>query len=263
MHRTAPAAIERLFFGGLAQLAEPDDVLAGRVLFEQTELLAAVQSVCSCFIVEDRTRPTLPAVVLRPWLPLLLQLYDRIQSHDCVSSTAVRHLLVHCLANMERPALGAELHRLLGGRWAAHDDRVLHKRVAVIVDPVTERITVRIATADDAAAAAAAAGEFQPDQALATVLRRSEHKQLCYDVFMQLLGMLCIIDELRPATDGIDALLVHDADELAAVAASRIARRVAVLNLLMQLIEYRPWQALLKERPAEGIQVRGMCTAPG
>lgn len=254
MHRTAPdgfgqrPAIERLVFAGLAELSAPGDVLAGRVLQQHDQLLAGLQWVADAFLAApaqpDRLR--LPAAVLRPWLPLLLQLHSRLPAP--VAQLPGR-LVVYCLANVDgQPALGAELVRLLGERWLPDaGDRVLHERVTV-VEQQSGRVSVQIGAAD------AVQPAFRAGDTLWSVLRDSGHNRLLYDVFVQLLGQLAEPEALRPVAGNGDQLLVHDADELAAVAHARCARTLAALQLLGDLIEHRPWQRLFGEQPADGLQ---------
>lgn len=226
--------IEALLFKALDQLSEPGDIITGRIVFEHQEFMNLFRRLRIAF--SGSPALTFPSKLLIPFLPVLLQLSNRLPNAGEVQDT-ITILVTRCLANRESPELGDLIDSLLLEEYYP-DSRQLHPRI-------TFKETICQIGAPNPAAF------YNPSEVLITLLKASNNNILLYNIFLYLLGQLdrCLLDSATQSPS-----LAEDIDEMSQLVAIVFKRRIAVIGTLSELINHQPFHGQFNENPAATIE---------
>lgn len=280
------AAIERHVFGVLRALAEPGDILAGRIVLEHEEFVDGLRLVHEAFLRSVRYR--LPSRLLSEWLPLLLGLHVQLSGivadaqaqasapqASGTTSAVLRNytgaLITYRLANAPDEAFGELIDLLLtqGLSAPAVTDatvdnaaaaerpayRWLHGRIGICISQA-RRHTCRIvaATSGDDDDVAGDDAMVNSSTALIDVLRRSQDNILIYRVFLHLLRQLC---KCYTAVDGQQAELLttalDDDRDVERIVMHVYQRPLLLIDSLQMLITFRPIHCQFNENPGAAL----------
>lgn len=232
------AQIEEFIFAELRLLAAPEDIITGIIIFEHKELLAVFHLLRISFIGPPGS--TFPSKMLIPYLPLLLQLQNKLPRSATQLQQTITNLVVRCLVNRQSTELGDIVDSILLEEYSP-DDLQLHPRIIFKISP-DDRITCQIGDQTQCVF-------YNPSDLLVSLLKASNNNILVYNIFLHLLEQLdqCLVE----TTDRSD--LVADMDEMTQLVSTVFKRRIAVIGTLSELIGHKPFHSQFNENPGATI----------
>lgn len=245
--------IVAVIFGQLQKLAEPDVIIAGAIVFEETEMFVAVQLIYLAFCATGPSDVTLSSNLLVPYLPILLQLHNVCNELICPRAAIMKKeltaLIVRCLVNREKSELNGIVETIL---YDNYDDKFkrLHPRIQIIGD--TERFVVKISNSTVKHNDSGLHGMesfHQSSIGLVNLLKVSDNNLLVYNVFLHLLQMFAENFGGGSTAIGKSAELMDDVDELAVAIEGNFKRKYVVINALNELIQFKPFHSQFNENP--------------
>lgn len=216
----------------LAELAQPEDVLVGSILMELPQLMETVDRLHVLF--SSSTIASLPSTILRNHIKLLFSLFSILpESPEREKLAAV---VVFFLMNRERKELQKVVQDLrLNDNEATLQ---LHPRVCF------KNQSLQIGGGPD--------GIADTTGTFLALMRGSNNNFLIYDVFLCLIG---ILGHIQHAGDNF--LTGYDVaeEELADVLHRKFFKKLAILEPLQEMIQWKSLHSQLNEKPKEVFDV--------
>lgn len=250
--------IVAVIFGQLEKLSEPDALLAGAIVFDETEMIAAVRLIFLAFCATGPSDVTLPSELLVPYLPLLFQLHNIFNGLMCPSSILLKHeitaIIVRCLANRETAELNKITETILYENYDV-EAKCLHPRIHIAGD--VERFSVKVCgPTEEADNGLGGLATFHLSSVtLVNLLKMSDNNVLIYNVFLHLLQMFSDNFSTKSVKTDASAELMHDVDELTAAIECNFKHKYAVINALNELILFKPFHSQFSENPHDIIEI--------
>ncbi|KAM8716212.1 hypothetical protein ACLKA7_003144 [Drosophila subpalustris] len=220
-------------------LTEPTDLINGLIIWEQAELSERLrlwqQLFCSSSVA------CLPSSLLIPYLPLLLQLYQKLPD-ALPERQSLAALVARCLDNRESLEELPELLRRLFS-WQLDGNppwKSLHQRI--LIDLQTNLIRVKVTHAEHKDQ------EHAPCRALSSLLMTATNHALTCKMFLSLLSfMVQQLSESAPAFQSSDIDLLSTETELADFLHGKYHPKLELLVALDQLVWHEPLKAQLAD----------------
>lgn len=250
--------IVAVIFGQLRKLTLPDALLAGAIVFDETEMIAAVRLIFLAFCATGPSDVTLPSELLVPYLPLLFQLHNIFNGLICTSSVILKQeitvIIVRCLVNRETAELNKITQTILYENYDA-EAKCLHPRIHIGGD--AERFSVKVcSTTEEADDGLGGIASFHLSSVtLVNLLKMSDNNVLIYNVFLHLLQMFSDNFSTKSVETGASAELMDDVDELTAAIECNFKHKYAVINALNELILFKPFHSQFSENPHDIIEI--------
>lgn len=219
-------------------LTEPDDLINGLIIWEQSELTERIhlwqQLFCSSSVA------CLPSSLLVQYLPLLMQLYQQL-SEVVTERKSLAALIARCLDNREtleelpellRHIFSWPLNRNGNSSWKSLHQRILIENAA--------HITVKVKHAE------LEEQEQAPCRVLSSLLMSNDNHTLTCKVFLSLLSfMMQQLSQTDFQSSAIDLLSTET--ELADFLHGKYQLRLELLVALDQLVWHEPLKTQLAE----------------
>lgn len=238
-------SIRVVIFAELEQFSAPEDIITGNIIYEHHQLASLFRRLQITFIGVPAL--TFPSKLLIPYLPLLLQLFNKLPKVDDWRNI-ITSLVTRCLANRESTEFGDLVDSLLEETYFPNSVQ-LHPRI------VFKQTTCQIGDPTQCTF-------YNPSEVVITILKASNNNLLIYNIFLHLLGQLdqCLLDTSRQSSD-----LCASLDEMSLIVSTVFKHRIAVIGTLSELINHKPFHGQFNENPSATIEcltklVRRQCS---
>lgn len=215
--------------GPLEELATPEDVLFGSIVLERQQMLDMINRLHVLF--SSSTIASLPSSILRKHIAVLFNLYTLLP--DSPESTKLASVVVFFLSNRDRK----ELQKAIQVFRLKDDDAQLkiHPRICF----KNEALQIGDEQGDDT-------------EAFLNLLRNSNNNFLIFDVFICLINTLGVVQ-----SSGDNFLSEYDVDEedLPNVLHKKFFKKLAILEPLQEMIQWKSLHTQLNEKPKEVLDV--------
>lgn len=229
--------VEGSLFDELKQLSHPEDVITGNIIFEHQQMVNIFRRLRLAFVGSPAL--TFPSKLLIPFLPLFLQLSNKLTTTDDHLQDIITRLVTRCLANRQSTELGDLIDSLLLEEYLPTAQQ-LHPRI------LFQQTTCQIGQATQCTF-------YNPSEVLVTLLKSSNNNLLIYNIFLHLLNQLdqCLLES---NSHNQSSSFADNLDEMTQLVALVFKRRIAVIGSLTELISHTPFHGQFNENPAATIE---------
>ncbi|XP_062142328.1 transport and Golgi organization protein 6 [Drosophila sulfurigaster albostrigata] len=231
LNETNRASIEHILTAHCQPLVQPEDLLSGLIIWEQSELTACLQLWQQLFC--SSSVACLPSSLLIPYIPLLLQLHEQLPAGD--ERKSVSALISRCLDNRDAELeLPQQLQRLLS--WQLDENppwQSLHQHVAL----EKETLQVKVQQAE-----LVEQRDYTPSHTMCSLLMSDNNHALTSKVFLALLRLM-----LQQLSEGSSIGLLSNEEELAHFLQSKYQLKMQLLVALELLVWHPPLKAQLAQ----------------
>lgn len=226
------SAIVSKLFAPLASLTQPDVFLAGAIVMERAQLenlITRLNIVFSTSIAEP-----LPSLMLQNLYVALFNLYSILPDSDLRNKLGA--VIVFFMANRDQQEL-QEVVRVLRLKENEHLSRI-HSRVCY---------------KNDSLQISAARNEIVDEcEPFLDLLRNSNNNFLIYDTFLALIN---ILGDVQGSGDNFLTEFDVSAEDLPEMLHQKFFKKLAILEPLQEMIQWRSLHTQLNEKPEEVLEV--------
>ncbi|XP_017069990.2 transport and Golgi organization protein 6 [Drosophila eugracilis] len=234
LNDTNQKQIEEILSSHWETLINPEDVISGLILMDHQEICNRIllwhKLFCSSSVA------CLPSILIIPYLPLLLQLYDSLPL-ELPASSQLSGIICRCLDNRESDKeLPYILKRLF--TWKVKEEppwKCFHQRILILPSTNSKQIQVKVAHMDHQV-------DHDISRILPGLLISSSHHSLTCNVFLALLSFMG--NELQQKSSAsVD--FISSETELKDFLHTKYQLKLNLLIALNQMVSHQPLRAQL------------------
>ena len=215
----------------LTELAQPDVLLFGAIVMENHELKATINRLHVLF--SSSTIASLPSIILHSHIKLLFSLYAIIPESS--ESEKLLSIIVFFLSNREQ----TELQQIIQDLRLKDNANTLklHQRVCY------KNESLQIGSEQD--------GIADDSESFLALLKNSNNNFLIHDVFLCLIN---ILSDVQSSGDNFLSEYDVSEEELPEVLHRKFFKKLAILEPLQEMIQWKSLHSQLNEKPKEILQ---------
>lgn len=225
------AAIVSKLFDPLASLNQPDIFLAGAIVMERAQLETLITRLNIVF--STSTAEPLPSLMLQTLYVVLFNVYSILPDSDLRNKLGA--VIVFFMANRDQQELQGVVRALIlkENELPRVHSRVCYKNESLQIGAVKNELV----------------DECEP---FLNMLRNSNNNFLIYDTFLALIN---ILGDVQSSGDNFLSEFDVSAEDLPEVLHRKFFKKLAILQPLQEMIQWRSLHTQLNEKPEEILEV--------